>query len=242
MVAFVDEYRDEYGVEPICAVVPIAPSTYYETKACQVDPDRRSARAQRDEWLQGEIDRVWKANFEVYGAEKVWKQLGREGMKVARCTVERLMRAMGLEGVVRSRAFRTTTTPGDVAERPLDLVDRDFRASRPNQLWVSDLTYVATWRGFVYVAFVIDAFARRIVGWRVSSSLRSDLALDALEQAICERQDESADGLVHHSDRGVQSELKGSSQQHRVEGGFLRPRFHWTIDWRGRRGPDRGGS
>ena len=123
MVAFVDEYRDEYGVEPICAVVPIAPSTYYETKACQVDSDRRSARAQRDEWLQGEIDRVWKANFEAYGAEKVWKQLGREGMKVARCTVERLMRAMGLEGVVRSRAFRTTTTPGDVAERPLDLVD-----------------------------------------------------------------------------------------------------------------------
>ena len=126
-----------------------------------------------------------------YGADKVWKQLGREGMKVARCTVERLMRAMGLEGVVRSRAFRTTTTPGDVAERPLDLVDRDFRASWPNQLWVLDLTYVATWRGFVYVAFVIDAFARRIVGWRVSSSLRSDLALDALEQAICERQDES---------------------------------------------------
>ena len=185
---------------------------------------------------------VWKANFEVYGAEKVWKQLGREGMKVARCTVERLMRAMGLEGVVRSRTFRTTTTPGDVAERPLDLVDRDFRASRPNQLWVSDLTYVATWRGFVYVAFVIDAFARRIVGWRVSSSLRSDLALDALEQAICERQDESADGLVHHSDRGVQPRFKRSSQQHRVEGGFLRPRFHWTIDWRGRRGPDRGGS
>ena len=129
MVAFIDEHKREYGVEPICAVVPIAPSTYYETKACQVDPDRRSARAQRDEWLQGEIDRVWKANFEVYGAEKVWKQLGREGMKVARCTVERLMRAMGLEGVVRSRAFRTTTTPGDVAERPLDLVDRDFRAS-----------------------------------------------------------------------------------------------------------------
>ena len=227
MVAFVDEYRDEYGVEPICAVVPIAPSTYYETKACQVDPDRRSARAQRDEWLRGEIDRVWKANFEVYGAEKVWKQLGREGMKVARCTVERLMRAMGLEGVVRSRAFRTTTTPGDVAERPLDLVDRDFRASRPNQLWVSDLTYVATWRGFVYVAFVIDAFARRIVGWRVSSSLRSDLALDALEQAICERQDESADGLVHHSDRGV---LPVDRVRAALQGG-RRP----TLDGLGRR-------
>ena len=226
MVAFVDEYRDEYGVEPICAVVPIAPSTYYETKACQVDPDR-SARAQRDEWLRGEIDRVWKANFEVYGAEKVWKQLGREGMKVARCTVERLMRAMGLEGVVRSRAFRTTTTPGDVAERPLDLVDRDFRASRPNQLWVSDLTYVATWRGFVYVAFVIDAFARRIVGWRVSSSLRSDLALDALEQAICERQDESADGLVHHSDRGV---LPVDRVRAALQGG-RRP----TLDGLGRR-------
>ena len=192
------------GVEPICAVIPIAPSTYYQIKVCQADPGRRSARAQRDAWLKDEIGRVWRANFEVYGAEKVWRQLSREGIAVARCTVERLMKVMGLKGAVRGRAFKATTRPGDLADRPLDLVDRDFGASRPNELWVSDLTYVATWRGFVYVAFVIDTFARRIVGWRVSSSLRSDLALDALEQAICERQDESVDGLIHHSDRGVQ--------------------------------------
>ncbi len=204
MVAFIDEHREEYGVEPICEVVPIAPSTYYEHKACQIDPARQSERAQRDEWLRGQIDRVWKANFEVYGAEKVWRQLRREGVRVARCTVERLMKEMGLKGAVRGRAFKTTTRPDDLAERPLDLVERDFGASRPNELWVSDLTYVATWRGFVYVAFVIDTFARMIVGWRVSSSLRSDLALDALEQAICGRQDESPVGLVHHSDRGGQ--------------------------------------
>ena len=204
MVGFIDRYRGEYGVEPICAVIPIAPSTYYQIKACQADPGRRSARAQRDAWLKDEIGRVWRANFEVYGAEKVWRQLSREGIAVARCTVERLMKVMGLKGAVRGRAFKATTRPGDLADRPLDLVDRDFGASRPNELWVSDLTYVATWRGFVYVAFVIDTFARRIVGWRVSSSLRSDLALDALEQAICERQDESVDGLIHHSDRGVQ--------------------------------------
>ena len=204
MVGFIDAHRGVYGFEPICAVIPIAPSTYYELKACQGDPERRSARAQRDAWLCGEIKRVWKANFEVYGADKVWRQLIREGIPVARCTVERLMKAMGLKGAVRGRAFKTTTRQGDVAERPLDLVDRDFGASRQNELWVSDLTYVATWRGFVYVAFVIDVFARRLVGWRVASSLRSELALDALEQAICERQDESAEGLVHHSDRGGQ--------------------------------------
>ena len=146
---------------------------------------------------------MWRANFQVYGVEKVWKQLNREGTVVARCTVARLMREMELQGAVRGRRFKTTTVPGENT-RPLDLVDRDFRVSRPNELWVSDLTYVATWRGFVYVAFVIDAFSRRIVGWRVSSSLRSDLALDALEQAICERDDDLQDRLVHHSDRGVQ--------------------------------------
>jgi transposase InsO family protein len=204
MVAFIDDHRDEYGVEPICAVLPIAPSTYYVHKAMEADPSRRSARAKRDAWLRVEIRRVWKENFEVYGAKKVWKQLNREGIGVARCTAARLMREMGLEGAVRGRAFKITTTPGEEASRPLDLVDRDFHASRPNELWVSDLTYVATWRGFVYVAFVIDVFARRIVGWRVSSSLRSDLALDALEQAICEREDDQAERLVHHSDRGVQ--------------------------------------
>jgi len=203
MVSFIDDHRGAYGVEPICAVVPVAPSTYYEHKARQADPTRLPARAQRDAVLKGEIRRVWQENFEVYGAKKVWKQLNREGITVARCTAARLMRDLGLQGAVRGRKFKTTIAD-DAAARPLDLVERDFTATRPNQLWVSDLTYVATWRGFVYVAFVIDAFARRIVGWRASSSLRSDLALDALEQALYDRQDEAADGLVHHSDRGVQ--------------------------------------
>ena len=204
MVSFIDEHRDEYGVEPICEVLPIAPSTYYRHKALQADPFLRSARARRDEALRPEIRRVWKESFEAYGARKVWRQLGREGFALARCTVERLMREMGLQGVTRGRRFRVTTDPAETAVRPLDLVQRDFSAHRPNQLWVSDLTYVATWRGFVYVAFVIDVFSRRIVGWRVSSSLRSDLALDALEQAIYERQDEATEALTHHSDRGVQ--------------------------------------
>ena len=216
MVAFIDDHRAEYGVEPICAVLPIAPSTYYVHKAWEADPSLRSARAQRDEILCGEIGRVWEENFQVYGAKKAWKQLNREGIAVARCTVARLMREMDLRGVVRGRSFKTTI-PDEGTSRPLDLVDRDFSATRPNQLWVSDLTYVATWRGFVYVAFVIDAFARRIVGWRVSSSLRSDLALDALEQAICDREEDEAERLVHHSDRGVQGEFKRSSQHLRKE-------------------------
>lgn len=203
MVRFIDDHRGEYGVEPISEVLPIAPSTYYAHKAWKANPSLRSARAQRDEMLRGEIRRVWKDNFEVYGVRKMWRQLNREGIPVARCTVARLMGEMGLRGAVRGRSFKTTI-PDDEATRPLDLVDRDFHTSRPNELWVSDLTYVATWRGFVYVALVIDAFARRIVGWRASSSLRSDLALDALEQAICERQDDQAEELVHHSDRGVQ--------------------------------------
>jgi transposase InsO family protein len=203
MVAFIDDHRGEYGVEPICEVIPIAPSTYYAHKAQQADPTLRSPRAQRDEVLKAEVGRVWRENFQVYGARKVWRQLSREGHGVARCTVERLMEGMGLQGAVRGRKFRTTVAD-EAAERPLDLVERDFGAKRPNELWVSDLTYIATWRGFVYAAFVIDAYSRRIVGWRVSSSLRSDLALDALEQAICERQDETRDRLVHHSDRGVQ--------------------------------------
>ena len=198
MVTFIDDYREAYGVEPICAVVPIAPATYYEHKAREADPTRLPARAQRDALFKGEMQRVWDENFQVYGVKKVWKQLNREGLPVAR-----LMRSLGLQGAVRGRKC-TTTIADDTAARPVDLVDRDFTATRPNQLWVSDLTYVATWRGFVYVAFVIDAYARRIVGWRASSSLRSDLALDALEQALYERQDDAADGLVHHSDRGVQ--------------------------------------
>jgi putative transposase len=203
MVAFIDDHRGEYGVEPICAVLPIAPSTYYAHKAREADPSLRSRRAQRDDELRPEIERVWKQNLQVYGARKVWLQLDREKIPAARCTIERLMAELGLFGVVRGARLRTTI-PADLADRPLDLVERDFTAERPNQLWVSDLTYVATWCGFVYVAFVIDTFSRRIVGWRVSSSLRSDLALDALEQAICEREEARQDRLVHHSDRGVQ--------------------------------------
>jgi putative transposase len=204
MVRFIDDHRVEYGVEPICEVLPIAPSTYYRHKVLEANPSLRSARTQRDEVLKVEIRRVWDANLAVYGAEKVYKQLNREGIRVARCTIERLMGELGLEGAVRGRAYKVTTQPDEGAKRPVDLVERNFEAERPDQLWVSDLTYVATWGGFVYVAFVIDAFARRIVGWRVSSSLRSDLALDALEQAICERSEAESGQLVHHSDRGSQ--------------------------------------
>lgn len=201
MVSFIDEHREAYGVESICEVLPIAPSTYYEQKARQADPTRLPARARRDADLCGRIERVWNENRRVYGARKVWRQLARENIEAARCTVERLMRQMGLQGVVRGRKPRTTI-PDDLAARPADLVDRNFTADRPNQLWVADLTYVATWAGFVYVAFVIDVFSRMIVGWRVSRSLRSDLALDALEQALHARGDTK--GLIHHSDRGVQ--------------------------------------
>ena len=201
MVAFIAEHRGEYGVEPICSVLQIAPSTYYEHEARRANPDVLPARAKRDAELRDLVDRVWRENFQVYGVRKVWRQLTRDGVEVARCTVERLMRAMGLRGAVRGRTFKTTI-PDAAAMRPPDLVDRDFSASRPNELWVADLTYVATWRGFVYVAFVIDVFARRIVGWRASSALRTDLALDALEQAIWSRS--ATEGLVHHSDRGAQ--------------------------------------
>jgi transposase InsO family protein len=202
MMTFVDEHRDEYGVEPICDVLPIAPSTYYEHRARAEDPDRRPAREKRDEQLRPQIQRVWNENHAVYGADKVWHQLGREHVDVARCTVERLMADMGLRGAVRGRAFKVTTVADENAMRPPDLVHREFTATRPNQLWVADITYVATWVGFVYVAFVIDVFSRRIVGWRVSSSLRSDLALDALEQALHGRPD--GERLVVHSDRGTQ--------------------------------------
>jgi putative transposase len=203
MIDFIEKHRTEYGVEPICAVLPIAPSTYYEHRARRRDPTRRPARSQRDEQLRGEIQRVYDDSFDgVYGARKVWSQLHREDVAVARCTVERLMRGMGLRGAVRGGAFKVTTVADEAAVRPPDLVRRDFQASRPNQLWVADLTYVATWTGFVYVAFVTDVFSRTIVGWRVSSSLRSDLALDALEQALHARPHD--EDLVHHSDRGVQ--------------------------------------
>jgi transposase InsO family protein len=201
MMAFIDDHRDAYGVEPICSVLPIAPSTYYEHKARQADPSRLPRRSRRDAALMVEIERVWDENRQVYGARKVWRQLHREGFPAARCTVERLMRQMGLRGVVRGKKVRTTIADEAVA-RPADLVDRYFTVAHPNQLWVADLTYVATWAGFVYVAFVIDVFSRMIVGWRVSRSLCSDLVLDALEQALWARPEISE--LIHHSDRGVQ--------------------------------------
>jgi putative transposase len=203
MVTYIDDHKDRFGVEPICAVLPIAPSTYYANKTQHRDPDRRSTRAKRDAELKPEIERVWDDNFRVYGVRKVWRQLKREGFEVARCTVARLMRDLGLRGVVRGRKVKTTV-PDELLDRPLDRVNRQFNVLRPNALWVADLTYVATWRGFVYVAFVIDAFARRIVGWRVSSSLRTGLALDALEQALYDRQKSDTAELIHHSDRGVQ--------------------------------------
>jgi len=204
MVAFIDDHRKTYGVEPICRVLPIAPSTYVRHNAAQRDPRKRSARAQHDEVLRAIIRRFWDANHRVYGPRKVWKQMGREGLHEARCRVRRLMREMGFAGAVRGRAWTTTTESRPNAERPTDLVDRHFTATRPNQLWVADFTYVATWRGFVYVAFVIDVFARRIVGWRVSASLRADFVLDALDQAIYERCGEEVGDLIHHSDRGSQ--------------------------------------
>lgn len=195
MLAFIDAHRGAYGVESICKQLPIAPSTYYEHKARQSDPTRLPARVQRDRELCGSIRRVWEENFRAYGARKVWRQLHREGIPVARCTVERLMYREGLEGVVRGRKKRTTI-PANLGERPLDRVQRCFEASRPNELWIADFTYVATWVGFVYVAFVIDVFARCIVGWRVSRSMQTDLVLDALEQALHARQ--VGDGLIHH--------------------------------------------
>ena len=203
MTAFIDEHRDVFGVEPICQLLPIAPSTYYTQAARRVDPDLRPNRAWRDDALCQEIRRVWDENKQVYGVRKVWKQLRREGYGTARCTVERLMRRLGLRGVIRGRTVKTTVSD-KATPCPLDNVNRQFRAARPNALWVSDFTYVSTWQGFVYVAFVIDVFARRIVGWKVSSSARTDFVLDALEQALHARRPAGDEGLIHHSDRGVQ--------------------------------------
>jgi putative transposase len=197
MTVFIAKHREKFGVEPICECLPIAPSTYY---AATSRPP--SARALRDEALKPEIIRVYEENFSVYGVRKVWRQLRREGFFVARCTVQRLMRALGLKGVVRGKSWKTTF-PDLSAPHPLDLVERDFAAVAPNRLWVADLTYVRTWSGFVYAAFVIDAYSRMILGWQVSGSLRTDLALDALEMALWRRGGD-VEGLVHHSDRGVQ--------------------------------------
>ncbi len=204
MNPFVDTHRDAFGVEPICKVLQVAPSGYRRYAARQRDPTRRCARAQRDDVLIPKIERVWQANLQVYGADKVWRQMKREGTEVARCTVERLMRRLGLRGAVRGRVVRTTTVPDPKQPCPLDRVNRQFKADRPNQLWVSDFTYVSTWQGWLYVAFVIDVFARRIVGWRVSRTMTTDFVLDALEQALYARQPERDGRLVHHSDRGSQ--------------------------------------
>ena len=203
MTAFIDAHRDVHGVEPICKVLPIAPSTYYQQAARQADPELRSNRAWRDEAWCEHIRRVWEENRQVYGVRKVWRQLLREGFVVARCTVARLMRRLGLRGVVRGKVVKTTVRD-QAMPCPQDPVNRQFRAERPNALWVSDFTYVSTWQGFVYVAFVIDVYARRIVGWKVSSSARTDFVLDALEQALYARRRAGDDALIHHSDRGVQ--------------------------------------
>ena len=200
---FIDEHREEYGVEPICRVLPIAPSTYRAHAARLADPALLSERAKRDAGLRPEIRRVWEENFAVYGVRKVWRQLNREGVAVARCTVARLMTEMGLAGAVRGKPVKTTVS-NPATPCPEDRVNRQFNAPRPNALWLSDFTYVATWAGFVYVAFVIDAFARRIVGWRVSRSMQAGFVLDALEQALHDRRPVRQAGLIHHSDRGVQ--------------------------------------
>jgi putative transposase len=203
VIEFIDRHRDRFGVEPICKALQVAPSGYRREAARRRDPARCPPRRQRDAALLPEIERVWRGNLQVYGADKVWKQLRREGIPVARCTVERLMRAQGWRGVIRGKTVRTTV-PDAKAPCPLDRVNREFHAERPNQLWVSDFTYVSTWQGFVYVAFVIDVYARFIVGWRVSSSMHADFVLDALEQALYARKPQRDDELIHHSDRGSQ--------------------------------------
>jgi transposase InsO family protein len=201
MVAFIDEHRDEYGVEPMCRVLPIAPSTYHEHVHRRAHPEKRPPRVQRDEELKPEVQRVFDENYRVYGVRKVWKQLKREGFPVARCTTRRLMRDLGLRGVVRGRKAPRTTV-SDNAPCPADLVQRDFMATAPNRLWVADFTYVRTLKTFVYVAFVVDVFSRHIVGWWASRTMETDMVLNALEHALVDRE---ADGqLVHHSDRGSQ--------------------------------------
>lgn len=200
---FIDEHREEYGVEPICGVLPIAPSTYRAHVAKRTDPSKRSDREKRDADLRLEIRRIWEENFGVYGVRKVWRQMNREGIAVARCTVARLMAGMGLSGAVRGKVVRTTVS-NPAVPCPEDKVNRQFSALAPNQLWVSDFTYVSTGVGFVYVAFVIDVFARMIVGWRASRSMEAQFVLDALDQALYSRRPVDGDGLIHHSDRGSQ--------------------------------------
>jgi putative transposase len=203
MIKFIDDHRGIHGVEPICKVLPIAPSTYHDHVAKRADPEKLSFRAKRDMALKPEIIRVFEDNFAVYGVRKVWRQLKREKFDVARCTVERLMKNMGMQGVIRGKPIRTTFSDKSAA-CPLDHVNRQFHAPAPNRLWVSDFTYVSTWAGMIYVAFVIDVYARYIVGWRVSRTAHAGFVLDALEQAIHDRRPASEGGLIHHSDRGSQ--------------------------------------
>lgn len=203
MVSFIDAHRGMHGVEPICGVLPIAPSTYYSHLAKRAGPARQSDRARRDDALRPEILRVFDENYRFYGVRKIWRQLRREGFDVSRCSVARLMKGLGIQGIIRGKPHRTTI-PDRSAPRPLDKVNRQFRVPAPNLLWVSDFTYVATWKGFAYVAFVIDAYARKIVGWRVSTSAHAGFVLDALEQAVHDRRPAKGMGLVHHSDRGSQ--------------------------------------
>ncbi|WP_413815588.1 IS3 family transposase [Escherichia coli] len=199
MMPLLDKLREQYGVGPLCSELHIAPSTYYHCQQQRHHPDKRSARAQRDDWLKREIQRVYDENHQVYGVRKVWRQLLREGIRVARCTVARLMAVMGLAGVLRGKKVRTTVSRKTVAAG--DRVNRQFVAERPDQLWVADFTYVSTWQGFVYVAFIIDVFAGYIVGWWVSSSMETTFMLDALEQALWARR---PSGTIHHSDKGSQ--------------------------------------
>jgi putative transposase len=221
VIAFIDDHRQAYGVEPICRVLLIAPSTYHAHAARRADPSRLPGKVRRDADLKIEIRRIFEENFRVYGVRKIWRQLRREGLSAARCTVARLMWTMGLRGAIRGKRLRTTISDKAVA-CPLDHVNRQFHASAPDRLWLADFTYVATWTGFVYVAFVIDAYARRIVGWRASRTAHADFVLDALEQALHDRRPASRGGLVHHSDRGAQGGFKRSSQ-HLNEGGCVEP-------------------
>ncbi|WAX88404.1 IS3 family transposase [Escherichia coli] len=199
MMPLLDKLREQYGVGPLCSELHIAPSTYYHCQQQRHHPDKRSARAQHDDWLKKEIQRVYDENHQVYGVRKVWRQLLREGIRVARCTVARLMAVMGLAGVLRGKKVRTTVSRKAVAA--CDRVNRQFAAERPDQLWVADFTWVSTWQGFVYVAFIIDVFAGYIVGWQVSSSMETTFVLDALEQALWARR---PSGTIHHSDKGSQ--------------------------------------
>ena len=203
MIAFIKDHREVHGVEPICRVLPIAPSTFYAHAAIARDPGLASDRAKQDAIDRKKIEEAFEGSGKRYGVRKIWHELRRSNHDIARCTVERLMKAMGIQGVVRGQK-PITTNPDTSQPCPDDKVNRDFTADMPNQLWVSDFTYVSSWQGMVYVAFVIDVFARRIVGWRVSTSMTTGFVLDALNQAICQRTPAEADGLIHHSDRGSQ--------------------------------------